>query len=303
MANYNNARYIGEAIESVVAQTFEDWELVIIDDASTDGSLQAMEEYFQDRRISLKVNKANVGYIETLSRLVNESHADIFGILDSDDALTPDAIARMYEEHLSNPNCGLIHSQFSYCDSEMRPLKQGFCRALPADSSNVKEAYSSHFKTFKRKMFDLTSGFDPGIIYAEDWDVVFKMEEVAPVLFVDRLLYKHRVRSDSQSNDPLKKRIGYLSYIVAKYKAYQRRIGTSIPNLSRHAMSVELFVASVLSLSLCRWREAAYYFTEAVKLNPLLFISLFSYAIGKTVVRAKRHFDPHYQSPFPVLSR
>ena len=301
MANYNNIMYVGKAIESVLSQTFEKWELVIIDDASTDGSIEMMGNYLHDKRICLRVNKANVGYIKTLNRLVNESHANIFGILDSDDALTPDALAIMYEEHFQNPDCGLIYSQFLYCDTELKPIKKGFCKQVPESATNLQNTYTSHFKTFKKEMFNLTEGFDNNIIYAEDWDIVFKMEEVAPVLFVDRVLYKHRVRTDSQSNDPLKKRIGHLSYISAEHNAYIRRMLTDIPTLSRHAMSVELFRASVLSLRLFQWYKVRHYFTEAFKLNPFLFLSIVGYSIVKIMVRVKRYYNPHYKSPFPVF--
>jgi hypothetical protein len=190
-----------------------------------------------------------------------------------------------------------------FCDKDLKPISLGFSKTIPRGSSNLKDSHTCAFRTFKREFFNRTKGFDEKILFAEDWDIVFKMEEVAPVLFVDRILYKHRICPNSQSNDPLKKRIGHLSYIIAKYKAYQRRTGTAIPTLSKEAMSVELFKAFVLSLGLYKWMEARVCFKEAVKLNPFLFISLFGYFFGKTVLKVKRHFDPNYLSPFPALSR
>ena len=303
MANYNNADFIREAIQSVIDQTFKNWELIIVDDFSEDKSVQIISEFLDNNRIHFTRNKQNIGYIATLEKLIRMSNANVFGILDSDDVLFRDSLEIMYNKHNKYPDFGLIHSQFMFCDIDLKPISLGFSQMIPKGSSNLINSHSCAFRTYKKDFFNRTEGFDEKILYAEDWDMVFKMEEVAPILFVDRILYKHRIRQNSQSNDPLKKRIGHLSYNLAKYKAYQRRAGTGIPNLSRNAMSIELFIAFVLSLRLSKWMEARVYFTDAVKLNPLLFISLFCYSLKKALIRTKRYFDSNYLSPFPIFTR
>ena len=303
MANYNNENYVREAIQSVIDQTFKNWELIIVDDFSEDKSVQIISEFLDNNRIHFTRNKQNIGYIATLEKLIRMSNANVFGILDSDDVLFRDSLEIMYNKHNKYPDFGLIHSQFMFCDIDLKPISLGFSQMIPKGSSNLINSHSCAFRTYKKDFFNRTEGFDEKILYAEDWDMVFKMEEVAPILFVDRILYKHRIRQNSQSNDPLKKRIGHLSYNLAKYKAYQRRAGTGIPNLSRNAMSIELFIAFVLSLRLSKWMEARVYFTDAVKLNPLLFISLFCYSLKKALIRTKRYFDSNYLSPFPIFTR
>ena len=62
MANYNNGEYIGEAIESVLNQSFTDWELIVIDDSSTDNSVAVIENYLNDGRIRFLKNRENIGY-------------------------------------------------------------------------------------------------------------------------------------------------------------------------------------------------------------------------------------------------
>jgi len=70
MANYNNSKYIAETIQSVLDQKFKDWELVIVDDCSTDNSIKVIKPYLKDVRIRLLKNKVNIGYIGTLKRLI-----------------------------------------------------------------------------------------------------------------------------------------------------------------------------------------------------------------------------------------
>jgi glycosyltransferase involved in cell wall biosynthesis len=191
MANYNNADFVREAIQSVIDQTFKDWELIIIDDFSEDKSVQIISEFLDNNRIRFTRNKQNIGYIATLEKLIRMSNANVFGILDSDDVLFRDSLEIMFETHNKYPDCGLIHSQFMFCDKDLKPISLGFSQMIPKGSSNLINSHSCAFRTYKKEFFNRTEGFDEKILYAEDWDMVFKVEEVAPILFVDRILYKH----------------------------------------------------------------------------------------------------------------
>ena len=78
IANYNNERYIATAIESIISQTYKNWELVIVDDGSTDNSIQVVEPYLKDKRIKLIALKKNfgVGYSKKMGADNNgEEHA------------------------------------------------------------------------------------------------------------------------------------------------------------------------------------------------------------------------------------
>src|SRR5436189_5144138 len=92
MANYNNAAFIDEAIRSVLNQTFSDWELVIVDDASCDDSVDRIGKYLIDARIRLFRKQRNEGYTEALIFGLAKVSSGIIGFLDSDDALTMNAI-------------------------------------------------------------------------------------------------------------------------------------------------------------------------------------------------------------------
>ena len=61
MASYNYASIIGEAIESVINQTYKDWELIIVDDGSADNSVEVIKKYLSDNRIKLYINEKNLG--------------------------------------------------------------------------------------------------------------------------------------------------------------------------------------------------------------------------------------------------
>ena len=236
MANYNNAECVGKAIQSIIDQTFQGWELIIADDASTDNSVEAIKKYLKDKRIRFFQNESNIGYISNLNKMVYESLSDIFGILDSDDALMKNALEVMYNAHITNPDCGFIYSQFMYCDAELNPYKEGCCQPVPKDGTNLRCNCVSAFRTFKKRDYFKTEGFSEDIFGAEDKDIVFKMEEVTKLLFVNEVLYKYRVHPDSQSHDPADSKQGIIHFYLARYNAYMRRLGSNIPNLNRWEM-------------------------------------------------------------------
>jgi glycosyltransferase involved in cell wall biosynthesis len=108
MANYNYALYLPEAIESVLNQSYANWELVICDDGSTDASLDVIEQYAQrDPRVRLIV-KPNGGHASALNAAHGISKGEIVCLLDSDDLYDPRKIERVVDYCRARPDCGLI---------------------------------------------------------------------------------------------------------------------------------------------------------------------------------------------------
>ena len=90
---YNAAAFVGEAIRSVLAQTYRDFELLVIDDASTDDSEQVVRQ-FKDARIRYLVNESNLGITGTLNRGLSEARGDYIARMDADDICHPQRLAR-----------------------------------------------------------------------------------------------------------------------------------------------------------------------------------------------------------------
>ena len=110
MINYNYDKYIGEAIESVLVQTYENIELIIIDDGSTDNSRKKIGEYVkQDKRIKFLKQK-NKGVVPTRNRALKEKKGEFFVFVDADDIIPPDFIQKMYTSLIKN------NADVAYCD-------------------------------------------------------------------------------------------------------------------------------------------------------------------------------------------
>ena len=108
IANYNYAKYIGEAIESMLCQTYPHFEVIICDDGSTDNSCEIVEGYIQrDPRVKL-VRKQNGGVSSALNKAFSESKGLILCLLDADDYYSPEKLDRVVQAFITHPESGMV---------------------------------------------------------------------------------------------------------------------------------------------------------------------------------------------------
>lgn len=108
IANYNNGCYLQEAIDSVLAQTYPNWEIVLVDDKSSDDSFEIYKKYKEDKRFHIYFNEENKGCGYTKRRCAELAQGELCGFLDPDDKLTPDALEVMVNEHGARAECSLV---------------------------------------------------------------------------------------------------------------------------------------------------------------------------------------------------
>jgi len=121
MTVYNCAEYIGEAIESVLIQNYPKFELVIINDGSTDNTKEVISRY-DDERIRY-IYQENGGMSNALNRAVREAKGQYIMPLDSDDMMTPDFIASHLQEFKKHPEADLVYSDVLLIDSSSNPIR------------------------------------------------------------------------------------------------------------------------------------------------------------------------------------
>ena len=102
MPSYNTAKYIGETIKSVQAQTYENWELIIVDDCSTDNTDSAVEPFLSDERIRYLKNSRNSGAAVSRNYALREAKGKWIAFLDSDDLWLPDKLEKQINFMLKN---------------------------------------------------------------------------------------------------------------------------------------------------------------------------------------------------------
>lgn len=225
IANYNNGHFFKDAFESLLAQTEQNWEAVIIDDASTDNSVEVIQALIAgDSRFRFYENEVNLGYQKTIIRAIELSEADIFGRLDPDDTLAPEAVELSLKAHHEHPEAGLVYSDINICDENLNLMWLHNSVAV----LQLNEAYYnlsgeiSPFATFKMSVYNLTTGIDPYIRRAEDKDIYMKMCEVAPAVYVPVALYTQRLVTGSLSSYANEEKAAFWHW-VALVKMMDRR--------------------------------------------------------------------------------
>lgn len=120
-ANYNYAQYIEEATNSILNQTYQDWELIVIDDASSDNSVEIIKSYCQKNpKIQLLQNHENKGLKESLLTGLKYATGDWVAFLESDDVLEPTNLEKKIEIINKNPDLKLVFNKVKFLTEEKR---------------------------------------------------------------------------------------------------------------------------------------------------------------------------------------
>ena len=181
MPVYNAQRYVAEAIESILGQTFRDFEFLIIDDGSTDGSLAILERYAaQDSRIRLW-SGPNEGYVPRLNEMLHQARGDLIGRMDADDVSFPDRFARQVEFLRSHPEVDVVGGARENIDSKGRFL---FVSREAEDHDGIQSQLlngicpiSHPSVLMRRKAVLAVGGYRAEMMPAEDADLWLRMGE------------------------------------------------------------------------------------------------------------------------------
>jgi len=172
MAAFNEEQNIAEALDSVRAQTFVDWELIVVDDGSTDATAEVVRRYAEkDSRIRLIVNETNLQLSASLNKGIGTARADIIARADADDINLPERLAKQYgflEAHREIDVLGtgayLLDASGGRVNSVSHPLTHDELSALPF----LKIQFFHPSVMIRRRFFDKAGLYDPRYPNAED---------------------------------------------------------------------------------------------------------------------------------------
>ena len=226
IANYNNGHFFYDCFQSIVNQTYANWEVIIVDDASTDDSVAVIQDLIKDdNRFKLFQNTKNRGCGYSKHRCATLAHGEVLGFLDSDDALYPQAITVMIDAHQLNINAAIITSKYEFVDLEMNFTKHSLYGSnIPKGKSYLTYGNGAltHFATFKNDKYKQSGGINPIMKRAVDQDLYYILEEQGSHVFLEKVLYCYRVHQNSISNNENLFKAEYWHF-YAMLNAYKRR--------------------------------------------------------------------------------
>lgn len=191
---YNREAYIAETIESVLKQTFDDFELIIINDGSTDKSGEVIRG-FTDSRITY-IEQPNKGLAPTWNVGIEIAKGQYVKLLDSDDIIDPAFLEESIRAASENPRADIIHSNWHYINEYgkvLSPYKLGRIDDI-LYILLLGNIFGVHEILFKKEALDAVGHFDSSIRICEDWDLYIRLARARRVfLHLDKYLSSHRV--------------------------------------------------------------------------------------------------------------
>lgn len=183
-----------EAIESVYAQTYKDWEIIIVDDASTDNSKELYAKLSSDERIHVFHNDQNMGCAFTKHQLMLHANGDYCGYLDPDDIILPNAIEVTMAALLASPETVLTFSRHYICDENLNVQKESRLLVLKEGESYFEhhDYQAEVFAGFRKDAYFKSGGLDVNNLAGVDADLYFRLEEQGDIAILNEFTYKYR---------------------------------------------------------------------------------------------------------------
>ncbi len=199
MAAKNYARFLPAAVDSVFAQTFADWELVVVDDGSSDDTPAAVRPYLTDSRVRY-LRSDRLGQSRAKNLGVRMSRGEIVAFLDADDAWEPTKLAKQLARFDGRPDVGVVFCRRSLIGEDGRPLppRPGQARPAALPTGRVLDAmFVQNFVCFssavvRREVFARVGGFDPEWDLAIDYDLWLRVARHYAFDAVDEELVRYR---------------------------------------------------------------------------------------------------------------
>jgi len=203
---YNYAHFLDDAIQSVLNQSFKDFEMIIVDNQSTDNTGQVVEKYLHDPRISYYKNPVNIGMIGNFNKCLEYATGDYIKYLLADDKFHPELLEkfrRILDEH---PNVCLVTSKSETFGLESRLRESPFEYLQPGEKI-IKEAirdgrgnFIGEPTTVMFRASNLKVGnFDPNFFCLVDLDFWFRQLSLGDCYFVPEVLSYFRIHEDQSS--------------------------------------------------------------------------------------------------------
>ena len=269
---YNHARYLSEAIDSVLNQDYSKIELIVLDDGSTDNTAEVLQQY--GNRFYWESHK-NIGQANTLNKGWRMAKGDMLAYLSADDVLYPQAVSACADSLRNNPAAVLCYPDFQLIDPESRVV-----RNVIAPEYSYKEMVTKFICApgpgafFRRDAYLKAGEWDPVLRHSPDYEYWLRLGLQGSFFHVRQNLAAFRVHEGSQSFAPTTvERAEEALRIIEKY--YQ------LPNLpseiivaKKLAIANANIVVAQLHLRSARYRAAAVMIWKAIITAPRSLLSV-----------------------------
>jgi glycosyltransferase involved in cell wall biosynthesis len=284
---YNGARTIARAIDSVLTQSFRDFEIIVVDDGSTDGTLAILEGY-SDRIVLLQQAHKQQAIARNLA--AKEAHGEYLAFLDADDSWLPDKLVRCVEVLDCERRCGLVYSNLIAIGADGTDLTIEMIPPPVAHAPSMEELLTRLWPivpstvVMRREVFDRIGGFSTALAGCEDIFFWLLAREQGEFRYLPEKLARFAYDTYPELLRVLRRDIegGTQNFIPMLHQRYWHRADALATYYRQHKVSL-LSRAGLLALAHGDAREARQCFLRAIRWDPIA---------SKTYFRLIRTFLP-----------
>jgi glycosyltransferase involved in cell wall biosynthesis len=299
MAVYNEQRFLAEAVESVLAQSFGDFELIVSDDGSTDDTAALADSFAQrDARVRVLRGETNQGKPFALNRALAVRRGELIAWLDGDDAMLPDKLARQVAALDADPaaaGCSHDAEMFQSEDGHVIGRFSHVANGVPLRSGGIELWFDPTYKmlpsaTMIRSALCPPGGFDERLTFTNDWLFDIEVFRHGRCVALDEVLVRYRRHSDNFTTRAGASGVAYeeglmaMAIVTARYPRLQRRART---------MSAAIMLGQARRRAGQRsWRDAAAYARAAVGAGGAIGLGGVAAALARSASRRRSGQDP-----------
>ena len=203
MSAYNASKFLKEAVESILNQTFQNFEFIMINDGSSDNTLEILQHYAQIDSRCIVLSWDNKGIIESVNHGIKLAKADIICRMDADDISLPNRFEKQIEYLNSHSECVALGTNALLIDPEGMPINTWIYEQDhdEIDAANLKGTYGSRFcnpsVAIRKESILSIGGYRTGYEWAEDYDLFLRLAEIGKLANVPEALVKYRQHVES----------------------------------------------------------------------------------------------------------
>jgi len=222
---YNCAKYLPEAIQSVLNQTYQDFEIIVVDDGSVDNTKEIVKEFIKNYPNKIKyIYQENKGHATARNTAIRNSIGEYIAMLDADDLCTPRRLEKEVHILETEPNIAVIHANVTFISEDGKQLE--------TPHRNIKYLSGHIFKHIllrrahiamatvlvRKKCFESVGLFDENLTHlgAEDREMWLRIAKQYNFKYLDEVLGYYRIRSNSSSRD-VQRMVEARYYIIDKF--------------------------------------------------------------------------------------
>lgn len=287
---YNAESFIEEALESALAQTYKNIEIIVVNDGSTDKSYEKIKPYLASIKY---ISQENKGVSSARNNGIRQSKGELIAFLDSDDIWLPDKLDLQVDYLRNNPDVGLVHTNISCINGSGVNIKLPFDIVTGIEGKCFKDLFkrngiANSTVLVRRTCLDKVGLFFDGAPCTEDYEMWMRISIEYPIGFINRTLMFYRVHESGVSQDSFRQALDVLvalNSIISRYPDVYREVGKAVVNARVAELYFEVGNEHIWKLQ--DLKAARKYFFNVIRRQPTYWVN-YRYFLWCSLTTAQR---------------